>query len=120
MAGVPWRIRLSISAARAGSATVIPGRAEGANPESITPALGLWIPDSRCAASGMTSRAPRLSPEPGTRETHDGPVERGQKTRPVARRERFWAAGDLAGTAQAIHQVACRQRHADRFFGKGL
>ena len=39
---------------------VIPGRAEGANPESITRsisllALELWIPDRRFAASGMTA-----------------------------------------------------------------
>ena len=33
---------------------VIPGPAEGRNPESILP-LGLWIPDSRFAASGMTT-----------------------------------------------------------------
>jgi hypothetical protein len=39
---------------------VIPGRAEGANPESILRsnkllAQGLWIPDRRFAASGMTA-----------------------------------------------------------------
>jgi hypothetical protein len=38
---------------------VIPGRAEGASPESITRSIkssapGLWIPDRRFAASGMT------------------------------------------------------------------
>jgi hypothetical protein len=33
---------------------VIPGRAEGASPQSIT-ILGVWIPDSRFAASGMTA-----------------------------------------------------------------
>ena len=33
--------------------SVIPGRDEVANPESVA-APGIWIPDSRCAASEMT------------------------------------------------------------------
>jgi hypothetical protein len=34
---------------------VIPGRAEGANPESRGKHCGFWIPDRRFAASGMTA-----------------------------------------------------------------
>src|SRR5689334_11908106 len=50
----------------------------------------------------------------------DGLVERRQEGRTVARRERFRPAGDFTGGAQVSHQVAHRQRHADRFLGKRL
>ena len=35
-------------------------------------------------------------------------------------RVRFWTAGDFAGRAQIGHQIAHRQRHADRLFGERL
>src|SRR3954469_12089301 len=47
----------------------------------------------------------------------DGLVERREKRRAIARGERSWAAGDFARRAQISHQVANRQRHADRLFG---
>ena len=57
-------------------------------------------------------------PKPGAPEPHDGRVERGEEAGAVARRERFWAAGDLAGAAQRIHQIARRQRQPDRVLGE--
>src|ERR1700738_331073 len=50
----------------------------------------------------------------------DGLIERRQECRTVARREGFWAAGDLAGRAQIGHQITDRQGHPDRLFGEGL
>ena len=70
----------------------------------------------------MALRVSRLTnqlPKPRALEPHDRLVERGEKAGAVARRERLGAAGDLAGAAQRIHQVARRQRHADRVFGEG-
>ncbi len=58
---------------------VVPGRGNAASPEPITPVCpssptpGLWIPDSRCAASGMTAlfSARRVIPRPLSRTTPD-------------------------------------------------
>src|ERR1700722_10402834 len=47
-------------------------------------------------------------------------VERGQERRAVARCERARSARDLAGRAQVVHEVAHRQRHADRLFAELL
>src|SRR5665213_4527029 len=50
----------------------------------------------------------------------DGLVERRQESRAVARGERSGAAGHFAGGAQIGHQVANRQRHADRLLRERL
>src|SRR6185437_7448652 len=50
----------------------------------------------------------------------DGLIERRQKSRAVARGERSGAAGHFAGRAQIGHQVANRQRHADRLLRERL
>src|SRR5215467_1824801 len=50
----------------------------------------------------------------------NGLVERGQEGGAVARRERSRPARDLAGGAKVVHQVAHRQRHADRRLGERL
>ena len=50
----------------------------------------------------------------------DGLVERRQECRAVARRVGFRTAGDFARRAQIGHQIAHRQRHADRLFGERL
>src|SRR3954463_14413926 len=57
---------------------VIPGPAEGRSPESIIPLFlsrppGLWIPDSRFAASGMTKQShssPHLHPLKDVKSAH--------------------------------------------------
>src|SRR5882762_4907196 len=50
----------------------------------------------------------------------DGLIERRQERRSVARRERSGTAGHIAGRTQIGHQIANRQRHPDRLFGKRL
>src|SRR5215204_889206 len=53
-------------------------------------------------------------------DPHDRLIERGQKPRAVARRERLGPAGDLASTAQLMQQIAGRKRHADGTLVEGL
>src|SRR5882762_324266 len=53
-------------------------------------------------------------------DTADGLVERREKRRAIARRKRFWPAGDFARRAQIGHQIAHRQRHADRLLRERL
>src|SRR6478609_5760494 len=50
----------------------------------------------------------------------DGLVERGQECRAIARGIGFRPTGDFARRAQIGHQIANRQRHADRLFGERL
>ncbi len=95
------------------------------------PALPWQIAESRGAESAAASvrglslarrssgRLALRAAKPGAREPHDGLIERGEKAGAVARRERFWPAGDLAGAAQRIHQIAGGQRETDRVFGEG-
>ena len=52
--------------------------------------------------------------EPGPLQPDHRQIERRQELRAVARRKRLRPAGDLAGAAQLMQQVAGRQRHADR------
>jgi hypothetical protein len=60
----------------------------------------------------------RRAAEPRACQPHDRLIECRKKAGAVARRKRLRPAGDLAGAAQRIHQVARRQRHADRVLGE--
>ncbi len=65
-----------------------------------------------------TSRLTGRLTEPGAGQPHDRLVERREEAGAVARGERLWAAGDFAGAAQRIHQIAGCQREPDRVLGE--
>src|SRR5262245_62797315 len=58
--------------------------------------------------------------EPRAREPHQRRIERREKARAVAGRERLRAARDGTGAAQVAHQVAGCERHADGVFRERL
>jgi hypothetical protein len=94
-------------------------RARNPYPRAFQTGLGIlwsWIPDLRAKARA----AKRRLAEPVALEPHHRLIERREKIRAVAWRKRPRPAGDGAGAAQRIHQIARRERHADRVFGEWL
>src|SRR5580698_3388665 len=78
-----------------------------------------WIRGGAIFINSTLLRWHRM-PRPLALDAADGLVERRQECRAVARSERSGTAGHLARGAQIGHQVANRQRHADRLLGKRL
>src|SRR5688572_13278358 len=74
-------------------------------------------------SSGQRWRAKRsrraASAALATLQADDRLVQRREEVGAVARRERLWAAGDLAGIADVLQEVARGERHADRVLGEG-
>src|SRR5438093_290678 len=89
--------------------------------------MAAWYPNGAQRSIDVKPRMCRLSnwlyqtPSPKSRpfQSHDGLIEGGKEVRAVAARERLRAAGDRAGGAQAIDQVAGGERHPDRGCGEG-
>jgi hypothetical protein len=53
-------------------------------------------------------------------DPHDRPVERRQELRAITRRKWLRSAGDFAGAAQLVQQIAGGERHADRILVEGF
>src|SRR5882757_6914665 len=76
-----------------------------------------WISGGAMIASILVRRGLL---RPLALDAADGLVERRQEGRAVARRVGFRPAGDFARRAQIGHQIAHRERHADRLFRERL
>ena len=66
-------------------------------------ALGLAEGQTRVSGHDGSVEIKPLPAVSGAGQPHDGLIERGEERGAVARRERFWAAGDCAGAAERIH-----------------
>src|ERR1700730_11155330 len=88
-----------------------------AETDSSTPASSGVPPKVSAISLSWTSGA-AISASRLALRAADRLVERSQERRAVARRERPRPARDLAGRAQVVHEVAHRQRHADRLLAE--
>ena len=103
---------MNVWLAQAGNGTACGKRRQGAGePQGLT----CMVDGRGTAATVRPLRFRNLALQPD-----DLPIEAAEKRRSVFRRERLRAAGDLAGRAQLIHQVAGRERHADGVLAERL